>query len=284
MKLPAPAGALAALLCAAAHAAAPPTPQPRVELGVGAVVLAVPDYRGSDRYDVQAYPIPYAAYRSERVQITREGLRARLFSLERLTASMSAALNLPGSRDNPDRAGMPQIDPTFEAGPSLDYRLAQSARDGRWRLGLRLPLRAAVAADGVHLKAIGWDATPHLRLDYAERIGAWERRYAAAAGAVFASEDYHEYFYGVAREYATPQRPFYDARAGYSGARASLSATLIRRAWRVGVFATYDWLDGAVFEDSPLVKADASVVAGAYITYRLYARGTGESIEEGGTP
>ena len=272
---------LAASLCTAVHAAAPPTPQPRIELGIGAVGLVVPDYRGSDRYDFQAYPIPYAAYRSERVQLTREGLRARLFSLDRLTASLSAAVALSGNKDNPDRSGMPQIDPTLEAGPSLDYLLAQ--QDGRWRLGLRLPVRAAVAVNGLDFRWIGWDAIPHARLDWAERVGAWERRYLATVGVVWGSEDYHEYFYGVAAPYARPDRPFYDARAGYSGARANLSANFIHRQWRIGTFGAFDWLDGAVFADSPLVKTRSSVTAGVYVTYRLYSSGVGDSIE-GETP
>jgi MipA family protein len=273
------AAAAAALAWAGAPATAAPDPEPRVEFGLGAVVLRVPDYRGSDRYDVQAYPVPYAVYRSERVQITREGLRARLFTLERLTASFSAALNLPGTDDNPDRAGMPQVDPTFEAGPSLDYLLAE---DRNSKLQLRVPVRAAIAADGFRFSSIGYLAVPHLRYDFHERRGDWSWLYLASAGAVFATEGYHDYFYGVAPQYQdlSLNRPAYDAHGGYSGARFNLSTSLYRERWRFGVFASYDWLEGAAFEDSPLVKTRSSLVSGLYVTYRLFARGPSERLED----
>jgi outer membrane scaffolding protein for murein synthesis (MipA/OmpV family) len=257
-----------------------PPAQPKIEFGVGGLVLAVPDYRGSTRYDAQAYPIPYLAYRTERLQVSREGVRARLFAAERLTASLSAAAHLPGNDDNPARAGMPEIDPTLEAGPSLDYLV--HAGDPI-RLRLRWPVRAAIAADDFEFKSIGWVTVPNVRLDYAERQGRWQWLYLLSLGAVWASEDYHEYFYGVAPQYQTPARPAYDAEAGYGGVRANLSATVRHRRWRVGVFGSYDWMAGAAFEDSPLFETEHSLVSGVFVTYRLYASGIGETLE-GETP
>lgn len=272
------------LLWALALPAAPATPavppvEPRLELGVGGLAMALPDYRGSDHYGSRVLPIPFVAYRSERVQLTREGLRARLFALERVTASISAAASLPGSDDNPDRVGMPQLDPSFEAGPSLDYRLHEGA-DGRLRLKLRLPARATVAADGLELRDIGWVFVPHLRLDFLEQPGRSKWSHLASLGALWASEDYHEYFYGVAPQYATPQRPAYDAHGGYSGGRFTLSSAVHHQRWRVGAFLSYDWLQGAAFDDSPLLRTEHSLVTGVHFSYRLYASGVGESLDE----
>jgi outer membrane scaffolding protein for murein synthesis (MipA/OmpV family) len=54
----------------------------------------------------------------------------------------------------------------------------------------------------------------------------------------------------------------------------------VRRArWRVGAFASYDWLEGVAFEDSPLVRTRSAVTAGVFVTYRLYASGVGEPLE-----
>lgn len=256
-----------------------PPPEPRIEIGIGALAMVLPDYRGSDHYGRRALPIPYLAYRTERVQLTREGLRARLFALDRLTASFSAAASLPGNDDNPDRGGMPQIDPTFEAGPSLDYRL-HDGDGGRLRIRLRLPARATTAADGLELRDVGWVFVPHLRFDYLERPGRWEWSHLASLGALWASEDYHEYFYGVAPPYATPQRPAYDAHGGYSGARVTLSSALHRQRWRLGAFMSYDYLGGAAFADSPLLRTEHSAIAGLYFSYRLYSSGVGEGIED----
>lgn len=269
------------LVTAAARAAEPPAaPQPRLELGIGALAMVLPDYRGSDRYGTRALPIPYMVYRTERVQLSREGLRARLFSLDRVSASLSAAASLPGVRDNPDRAGMPQLDPTFEIGPSLDYVL-HGEEEAAVRLKLRLPARAVTAADGLHLKDIGWTVVPHLRLDLAHQAGRLHWSHLGSLGLVFATEDYHEYFYGVAPEYADPllNRPAYDARGGYSGARATFSSVVRRARWRLGLFASYDWLEGAAFADSPLVRTDHGLTAGLFVTYRVHASGVGTPLE-----
>jgi len=267
------------LLAAPAAAAEPPlAPDPRVEVGIGALVMALPDYRGSDHYGFRALPIPYLAYRTERVQLTREGLRARLFSLDRATLSVSAAASLPGVNDNPDRAGMPQLDPTFEIGPSLDYVL-HGEEDDAFRLKLRLPARAVTAADGLHFRSIGWTFVPHLRVDMAETRGPWHWSHLGSLGLVWSTEDYHEYFYGVAPQYEIlPTRPAYDAHGGYSGARMSLSSVVRRARWRVGVFASYDWLGGAVYADSPLVRTEHALTTGLFVTYRLYASGVGEEL------
>lgn len=262
----------------AAHAGEPyvPPPEPRIEAGIGGLAMVLPDYRGSDHYGSRVLPIPLLVYRTERVQLTREGLRARLFAAERFTASLSAAASLPGSDDNPDRAGMPKLDPTFEAGPSLDYLVHDR---GRLRVKLRLPARATTAVDGLHLKDVGWVFVPHLRVDLHERPGRWEWSHLASLGAAWASEDYHEYFYGVAPQYATATRPAYDAHGGYSGARASWSSAVHRERWRFGVFLSYDWMRGAAFDGSPLFRTDHSLVSGVYFSYRLYASGVGEPLE-----
>lgn len=262
-------------------AEAPLPPDPKLEVGVGALAMVLPDYRGSDHYGVRALPIPWVAYRSERLQLTREGLRARLFALDRLTASVSGAASLPGNDDNPDRAGMPQLDPTFEIGPSLDYLLREEP-DDRLRLKLRLPARAVTAADGLDFSDVGWTAVPHLRLDMVEQRGAWHWSHLGSVGLVWSSEDYHEYFYGVAPQYDNTAlggtRSAYDAHGGYSGARASFSSVVRRDRWRIGLFASYDWLGGAAYEDSPLVKTDHALTAGLFVTYRLYASGVGEEL------
>jgi outer membrane protein len=264
-----------------ARAAEPPAaPQPRLEIGIGGLAMVLPDYRGSDQYGTRALPIPYVVYRTERVQLSREGLRARLFSLDRLSASVSAAASLPGVQDNPDRAGMPQLDPTFEIGPSLDYVL-HGEEEAPVRLKLRLPARAVTAADGRHLKDIGWTFVPHLRLDLSHRQGRLQWSHLGSLGLIWATEDYHEYFYGVAPHYADPalDRPAYDAHGGYSGARLTFSSVVRRARWRLGLFASYDALAGATFADSPLVKTEHGLTGGLFVTYRVHASGVGTPLD-----
>ena len=42
-------------------------------------------------------------------------------------------------------------------------------------------------------------------------------------GPMWASEDYHDYYYSVAPAFATTSRPAYQARAGYSGFMGKIS-------------------------------------------------------------
>ncbi|HUR40099.1 MAG TPA: MipA/OmpV family protein [Verrucomicrobiae bacterium] len=260
----------------AARAALPPAAAApaQFELGIGALAMVLPDYRGSDYYGPRVLPIPYVSYRSERLQLTREGLRARLFSSENVTASFSGAGSLPGADDNPDRAGMPRLDPTFELGPSLDVMLVDGEGDAP-RLKLRVPVRAVIAADGFDLKHIGWTTVPHLRVDVGQTFETYHVSHLFSAGLAWSTEDYHEYFYGVAPEFTDPAigRLAYDAGGGYSGLRASASSTIRFGKLRVGGFASYDYLGGAAFADSSLVKTDHALTAGVFVTYRLYESG-----------
>lgn len=270
---------LLATCSAAAREAPPPGPAPaRIEAGIGGLGMVQPDYRGSDYYGTRALPVPYVAYRSERLQLTREGLRARLFATERLSVSFSGAGSLPGADDNPDRAGMPKLDPTFEVGPSLDVMLLQ---EGAAHLKARLPVRAVVAVDGLDFSSIGGSFVPHLRADLLQQRGTYTVAHLFGLGLVWSTEDYHEYFYGVAPQYADPAlpRPAYDASGGYGGLRSSFSSTVRYGKWRVGGFAAYDWMDGTAFDDSPLLKTRHAATLGFFVTYRLYASGRAEALE-----
>lgn len=251
------------------------SPPPRLELGIGALGLHLPDYRGSSHSSTRFLPIPYVVYRSERVQLTRQGLRARLFASDRLSVSLSAAASLSGdSKDNPLRARMPELDSTFEIGPSLDFRLHESA-DGLLRTRLRLPVRAVLATDGRHFNNAGWVINPQLQANLSQPGADRELSHFVSVGPLWATENYHEYFYGVAPQFVdlSLNRRAYDAHGGYSGARISLSSGLERKRWRFGIFATYDWLRGAAFDDSPLLETGHSLVSGFYLTYRLYQSG-----------
>lgn len=276
------ASCLLLMAACAARAAPPPAagPPAELELGIGGLAMVLPDYRGSDYYGVRALPIPYVSYRSERLQLTREGLRARLFAADRVTVSVSGAGSLPGADDNPDRAGMPRLDPTFELGPSLDVMLVEGEGDEP-RLKLRVPARAVIAADGLEFRQVGWTAVPHLRIDASQTFATYRVAHLFSAGLAWSTEDYHEYFYGVAPQHHDPAmgRPAYDAGGGYGGLRASASTTVRYGKLRIGGFAAYDYLGGAAFSDSPLAKTDHALTAGLFMTYRLYASGRAVPLE-----
>ena len=126
-----------------------------------------------------------------------------------------------------------------------------------------LPVRAVIATDLSRWNGEGFVVHPELTFDL-RNIGpgkGWN--FGLAAGPLFDTERYHDYYYEVAPRFAIPDvRPAYSARAGYSG--SPLILTVTKRFGRIwfGAFARYDELSGAVFANNPLMRTDHSVMAG----------------------
>ncbi len=236
--------------------------QPLWELGVGAAAISFPDYRGSSRQRDYFLPVPAFAYRGELLQIDREKLRGLLFRSERVELDLSANASVPvRSSDNPVREGMPNLDPTIELGPSLNFRLAHSQRR---TLRLRLPVRAQLATDLRSVHDAGLVANPNLSLDVRLDQG-W--RLGLVAGALFGDRRNHGYYYSVAPEFARAGRPAYDAPAGYSGAQLIVALSKRFGPWFLGGFVKQDFLAGAAFVASPLVERRNNVAAGIALTW-----------------
>lgn len=253
----------------------------RLELGAGAGLLSRPDYRGSKQVSTTVLPVPYVDYQGKRVELSRDGLVARLFKTENVRLGLSASASLPGHDSQHSlRDGMPKLLPTFEAGPSLDWRLGEAGGD--WHL--KLPVRAVAAADFDEFEGIGWLAYPHLQFHRSGAVGDWALETELGAGPLWASAKYHRYFYEVEPKYATPDRPAYDGGgSGYSGARATAYLGLRRGPWHIGLGITRDELAGSVMRDSPLVETGHSTVIalGVFYTFWTWER---EASEEEAAP
>ena len=266
-----------ALAAAALPPAARAVERPLWELGVGPLGLYLPDYRGSDRSQGYLYPFPFFAYRGDYFKVDREGIRGIFFQSERveLDVSMYATPPIRNSSEGA-RAGMPDLDATVEVGPVVDILLARDRKiDYNYRLRLRLPVRAVFAFDtSPHWQNQGWIFYPNLNLDVRPEFlgGRWNVGF--SAGPLFGTQKYHEYFYGVPQQFATPDRPAYTAPGGYSGATffASLSRH-IGEFW-VGAYVRYDNLSGAVFDQSPLVKQNYALGGGIAIAWVFAKSGT----------
>ena len=242
-------------------------PLPQWEFGVGAFAASLPDYRGSNESHAYVYPFPYLVYRGDLVRVDRQGARAVLLESQRTEIDFSLSGTPPvDSSKNQARQGMPDLDPTIEAGPQLIFKLARD-RENEYRMDLRFPVRAVVATNLRHAQQAGYTFYPHLNLNLRpERFGGkWNVGF--QAGPLFATREYHRYFYGVDPQFATAQRPAYEAKGGYSGALALGSLTRRLGTVWMGGFVRYDSLRGAVFEGSPLVKRDYSLMAGISIAY-----------------
>ncbi|MDT7836754.1 MipA/OmpV family protein [Aquabacterium sp. OR-4] len=222
--------------------------QPLWELGMGAAVLQLPHYRGSDQQHTWLLPAPYVVYRGQLFKADREGARAELLAREALRLDLSVGASAPTrSRENRAREGMPDLAPTVEIGPNLNWTLQQGPG---WKLDLRLPLRAALTVSR-EPRWLGWLAAPHLNLDRRLASG-WNL--GLQGGPVWQGRGLAEHFYGVPPEYARAGRPAYQAAGGAAGWTA-LSALSRRdgRRW-MGAFIKFDSLDGASFGASPLLR------------------------------
>ena len=238
--------------------------RPLWELGLGAGALILPDYRGSDHNQSYLSPLPYFIYRGTWLKADRDGTRALLFNSDRVELDMSLGATPPTrSREGTARTGMPKLPGTVEVGPNLNVLLMGSAQN-RWRLEMRLPVRAAFTLQS-EPRFVGTTFSPHLNLDIGQVAGGWN--VGLLAGPLFADAKNHGFFYGVESPYVTATRNAYRAPGGYSGWRA-LAATSRRfgSMW-VGAFARYDQLSGAAFADSPLVRRSSAVTVGAGVAW-----------------
>ena len=234
--------------------------QPLWEVGLGVGLLRLPDYRGSDQSRNWVVPVPYISYHGDIIKADREGGRAVLLDTERLDFDISVAATAPtNSSENDARQGMPNLAPTLEFGPNLNFTLA---RGPQWKLQLRAPVRAAMTLES-NPKMVGWLASPNLNLD--TKINGWNA--ALLTGPVFGSRNFNGYFYDVAPQFATPARPSYVAPGGYGGWRAIASTSRRLGTFWMGGFVTADTVAGSVYDNSPLVRKHGTLAAGFAVSW-----------------
>ncbi len=242
-------------------------PLPLWELGAGAAVVNLPDYRGSDESRVYALPIPYVIYRGEKLKVDRQRVRGLLFRSDLIELDASVSGSVPvRSRDNRARAGMPDLDPTLEIGPSANIFLHRGM-SGKLTLELRLPLRAVESLDSRGVEHQGWLFHPHLNIDIKGVLPGPGWNLGVLAGPLFGSRGYHEYFYGVQPAFARADRHAYEAKGGYSGMQFTTALSKRFQNYWFGAFFKADSLHNAAFDDSPLVKRKYSLAGGVAIAW-----------------
>jgi len=241
--------------------------KPLWEVGIGVTPIYSPDYRGSDQSRTYVLALPYLVYHGDILKLDRNGLYGRLIDAERIHLDLSFDAGVPvDSRKNRARQGMPDLDPVFEVGPSLEICVWNRC-DADRVIQLRLPVRVVYSTDFSSAESRGGTVYPNINYDI-KRFGADRKwNFSVSGGALFASERYHDYYYQVNPEYMTPARPAYDAGRGYSGARLMVTFSHRFRKFWVGGFARYDDLHGTVFEDSPLVRVHHSFMAGIAVAW-----------------
>jgi outer membrane protein len=231
------------------------------ELGLGVGAVSGPDYRGSNEHRNFISPIPYIVYRGKIIRSDRDGIRGSFLRSDRyeFTFSASAAIT-PDTDKNRLREDMPDLGSTLELGPSLNINVTGSDFSQGWHL--QVPWRAVFSIGADESGYIGSVFQP--QFVYRRTFSDWTFNY--RIGVMFASDDYHDYYYNVAQEYATATRTYFNADGGYSGWNNQLA--LSRRfnhngiKTRLALFVRYDNIGGTDFIKSSLVTTDHSYRSG----------------------
>ena len=240
--------------------------KPEWELGLGVAAIDFPLYRGAVERRSYLLPAPYVQYRGKFLQVDRDRVRGLLFRSDRVELDVSLNGAVPvSSQDSEARRDMPDLDPTLELGPSLNFHLYYDERR-HTNLDLRLPVRAVFAVSTRHFDAPGLagatDAQPRsahggarLEPGPAGLAAVWRPGLITATSTTWR------------RSTPPPCAPAYSASGGFAGKQ--LLASLSRRygdVW-MGGFVKWDDLNGAVFADSPLVQRGQSFAAGFMVAW-----------------
>ena len=265
-----PAGLLLAA-ASAAHAAEPDARNlPLWEAGVGAAAFSTPAYPGAEERTRRLLPAPFLLYRGRVLRADQEGIGARLVDNDRVSFDVGFAAALPAhSSDVAVRRGMPDLGTLVEFGPRVKFRFADMGDAGRWRA--ELALRTVIEAHA-GLRRQGWTLEPRLVWEKRGDGGRWtvEAQLAAIAG----DRRIHGYFYDVAPQYATAERPAYRADSGLMLVRTGVFGTWkVTPDVRLFSFVRFDSYASSSNRDSPLFRKNSGASAGFGFAWTLARSG-----------
>lgn len=248
------------VLSASAQSSAPA--KPLWEFGAVGLGVSQQAYPGADQQIGRALLFPFFIYRGPVLRADGEGVGVRALKTPKLELDIgfSGAFG-SGSDDIEARRGMPRLGTLVEFGPRVKWNLGPGA-GGNWRA--QFPLRGVFdLSDGFAGRGIAFE--PELVYDAAP-VGGWS--WSGRVGAVFGNRKLNDTFYGVAPRFATATRPAYEASAGLTALRASVTLTRpLTRDWFFFSFARIDSVSGAANRDSPLVRQTTGGSVGVGLSY-----------------
>lgn len=251
-----------------------PQRYPLYEMGVGLLSVSFPDYPGASHSRQINLPFPSLTYRGEMLRSTAdEGVRGRLFNRPYVELDFSADGSLASSvKDNKVREGMPDLDTVLELGPSLIFHLRRPTLSNRLQIDLNLPLRYVFSTDLSNIRQLGATINPFLQFQM-ENLFHREELFQFSIGIKYASEGLQDYYYEVAPQFQTPQRPAFDAQPGLMEQSMSLliyqPITLKKGLWIFGGVIKSSYRQ-AVNRDSTLLAKDTNTSLALGIYYNFY--------------
>ena len=203
------------------------------------------------RSSVYPFPVARVVYNGSFFKADQKRARGLLVN-NRLVELNISGDGTPPVNDVRVRHGMPELRATVGVGPAIKFHLIPDDDRGI-KLDFYLPVRKALTLS-LSPENVGWEIEPQLdlRLRNVFHLPGWTLD--VAAGPMFADRRYLDYFYSVAPEYSTANRPAYSAPGGYSGTQFELGLTKRFSRLRVSAGTHHDELRGASLLDSPLVE------------------------------
>ena len=250
--------------CADKEAQSSNDTKPLWEIGIGAFAGRLPDYPAAGQSTYRALAVPYVVYRGDFWRVggeeNRGAVSGRFVKNEKFEFDITLSAAFPvDSADNNARRDMPDLDFLFGIGPQLIFKLINEP--GRRKLDLNLQARAVYATDFSSLSHQGYVFNP--KLSYTrEHVSTLDLNVFTSAGPLFATEELMDYFYAVKPEFATPQRPAFDADAGYLGSEITLGISKrFNNRFRAVLGSRLGIYSGATNRDSPLFKDELNLGA-----------------------
>ena len=246
------------------------------EVGVVGGELYLPDYPAAGQKHAKWIAAPYVIYRGKILRADREGARARLVRGRWADIEMSFSGSFAThSQDNAARQGMPDLDYMVEMGPRLSLLLyawgdPANVTSSAGTLRLYLPARAVFSSDLTNLKSRGFTYSPALYTQVEPFFKpGWIGLLAVTSR--FGNRTYTAYFYDVAPGFAQPDRPAYDARAGYIGSDLFAGVVIpIGKRWRLFTGGQFYYDEGSANITSPLFKRRSDYSVGLGLSYALF--------------
>ena len=242
--------------------------KPLWEIGLGAGGINQAYYTGTNQERAIGFPVIMPVYRGELFKSDDDGLRAEVIKDPRYKLDLSLDFNFSIDSDDIElRQGMEDIGSLLQIGPSLEVNLKKTDRE---QLTLNFPVRYVTEIQENSISSAGFTFSPavsYYRFVSYKNI-PW--RMGMIGSIQFGSADYHDVYYGVDQQFATPQRPRYQPGDGYAGYRLTASAVSKNNSRLIVLFARYENIGDAVFSDSPLVETNNSFSVGLLYSRYLF--------------
>jgi MipA family protein len=246
--------------------------QPLWEMRLAGFGRFGPSYPASEESQLNVVPLPLPIYRGKFLRLGEDSenpIRGKIFRRDRIKLDFAFDLNFPvDSEDIEARDNMPDLNLLLEIGPELELQFTEQPKfGGHWYLGLQL--RPAFSFDGISpdYRGVAFSSEFTYRVKFAEGKDALKVRITPTWG----TTKYMAFFYDVQPQFATAERPAYNAKPGYLGTDLTFSYinTLTER-WEFVAGTRISLNQGASNKNSPLYTKDYGIGVYAAFTWKFW--------------